>query len=53
MRSDKLRGFAHLADVTEGVDSINGVKPSSPDRAPYDKSKTPQMTIALWSFNRS
>lgn len=29
----KLRGFAHLADVIEGVDFINGVKPSNPDRA--------------------
>jgi len=29
----KLRGFAHLADVIEGVDFINGVKPSTPDRA--------------------
>ena len=29
----KLRGFAHLADVIEGVDFINGIKPSTPDRA--------------------
>ncbi len=29
----KLRGIAHLADVIEGVDFINGVKPSNPDRA--------------------
>ena len=29
----KLRGFAHLADVIEGVDSINGIKPSKPDQA--------------------
>lgn len=29
----KLRGFSHLADVIEGVDFINGVKPSTPDRA--------------------
>ena len=29
----KLRGFAHLADVIEGVDFINGVKPSNQDRA--------------------
>ena len=27
------RGFAHLADVIEGVGFINGVKPSTPDRA--------------------
>ena len=29
----KLRGVAHLADVIEGVDFINGIKPSTPDRA--------------------
>ena len=29
----KLRGFAHLADVIKGVDSINGIKPSKPDQA--------------------
>ena len=29
----KLRGFAHLADVIEGVDSINGIKPSTQDQA--------------------
>jgi len=29
----KLRGFAHLADVIEGVDFINGVKPSRTDQA--------------------
>ena len=29
----KLRGFAQLADVIEGVDFINGTKPSNPDRA--------------------
>lgn len=29
----KLRGFARLADVIEGVDFINGVKPSNPDQA--------------------
>lgn len=29
----KLRGFAHLADVIEGVDFINGIKPSTQDQA--------------------
>lgn len=29
----KLRGFAHLADVIEGVDSINGIKPSNANQA--------------------
>lgn len=29
----KLRGFAHLADVFEGVDFINGIKPSTQDQA--------------------
>ena len=44
----KLRGFAHLADVIEGVDSINGIKPSRPDQATASRSlKTPDLTIAL------
>ena len=25
----KLRGFAHLADIIQGVDFINGIKPSN------------------------
>ncbi len=25
----KLRGFAHLADVIQGVDFVNGIKPSN------------------------
>lgn len=29
----KLRGFAHLADVIQGVDFINGIKPSNTDQA--------------------
>lgn len=29
----KLRGFAHLADVIQGVDFINGIKPSNSDQA--------------------
>lgn len=29
----KLRGFAHLADVIQGVDFINGIKPSNQDQA--------------------
>ena len=29
----KLRGFAHLADVIEGVDFINGIKPSNQKQA--------------------
>ena len=29
----KLRGFAHLADVIQGVDFVNGVKPSNHDQA--------------------
>lgn len=29
----KLRGFAQLADVIEGLDFINSVKPATPDRA--------------------
>ena len=29
----KLRGFAHLADVIQGVNSINGIKPSTKDQA--------------------
>jgi transposase-like protein len=29
----KLRGFAHLADVTQGVDFINGIKPTNQDQA--------------------
>ncbi len=29
----RLRGFAHLADVIEGVDFINGIKPSTQDLA--------------------
>ncbi|MFK7882418.1 IS256 family transposase [Roseobacter sp.] len=29
----KLRGFAHLADVIEGVDFINGIKPSNANQA--------------------
>ena len=29
----KLRGFAHLADVIEGVNFINGIKPSNHDQA--------------------
>jgi len=28
----KLRGFAHLADVIEGVDFINGIKPSNQEK---------------------
>jgi putative transposase len=30
----RLRGFTHLADVIQGVDFINGIKPSKPDQAP-------------------
>ena len=29
----KLRGFAHLADVIEGVDFVNGIKPSNQQKA--------------------
>ncbi|MEL6542885.1 MAG: transposase, partial [Pseudomonadota bacterium] len=29
----KLRGFAHLADVIQGVDFVNGIKPSTQDQA--------------------
>jgi len=29
----KLRGFVHLADVIQGVDFINGIKPSNQDQA--------------------
>lgn len=29
----KLRGFAHLADVIQGVDFINGIKPSNQNQA--------------------
>jgi putative transposase len=29
----KLRGFAYLADVIQGVDFINGIKPSNQDQA--------------------
>src|SRR6056297_1133982 len=29
----KLRGFAHLAEVIEGVDFVNGIKSSTQDRA--------------------
>lgn len=29
----KLRGFAHLADVIEGVDFINGIKPANANQA--------------------
>lgn len=29
----KLRGFAHLADVIQGVDFVNGIKPSNQDQA--------------------
>ena len=29
----RLRGFAHLADVIQGVDFINGIKPSNQDQA--------------------
>ena len=29
----KLRGFAHLADVIQGVDFVNGIKPSTTDQA--------------------
>ena len=29
----KLRGFAHLADVIQGVDFVNGIKPSTQDHA--------------------
>ncbi len=29
----KLRGFAHLADVIQGVDFVNGIKPSNHDQA--------------------
>ncbi len=29
----KLRGFAHLVDVIQGVDFINGIKPLKPDQA--------------------
>lgn len=29
----KLRGFAYLADVIEGVDFINGIKPQRLDQA--------------------
>ena len=29
----KLRGFAHLADVIEGVVFVNGIKPSNQDQA--------------------
>ena len=30
---NRLRGFAHLADVIQGVDFINGIKPSNQDQA--------------------
>ncbi len=29
----KLRGFTYLADVFEGVDFINGIKPSNQQKA--------------------
>lgn len=29
----RLRGFTHLADVIQGVDFVNGIKPSKPDQA--------------------
>jgi len=29
----RLRGFVHLADVTQGIDFVNGIKPSEPDQA--------------------
>lgn len=29
----KIRGFAHLADVIQGVDFVNGIKLSTPDQA--------------------
>ncbi len=29
----KLRGFAYLADVIQGVDFVNGIKPSNQDQA--------------------
>ena len=29
----KLRGFAHLANVIQGVDFVNGIKPSTQDQA--------------------
>ena len=29
----KLRGFAHLADVIQDVDFVNGIKPSTQDQA--------------------
>ena len=29
----KLRGFAHLADVIQGVDFVNGIKPSNQNQA--------------------
>ncbi len=29
----KLCGFAHLADVIQGVDFVNGIKPSTQDQA--------------------
>jgi transposase-like protein len=29
----KMRGFAHLADVTQGVEFVNGIKPSNQDQA--------------------
>ena len=29
----KLRGFTYLADVIEGVDFINGIKPSNQQKA--------------------
>ena len=29
----KLRGFAHLADVIEGVDFLNGIKSPTQDQA--------------------
>lgn len=29
----KLRGFAHLADIIQGVDFINGIKPSTQNQA--------------------
>ncbi len=42
----KLRGFAHLADVIEGVDFINGIKPKPGRRMKV--AQTPDLTVALF-----
>ena len=41
----KLRGFAHLTDVIEGVDFINGINPKPGHRMKV--AQTPDLTVAL------